>query len=358
MPETAPSPPARTVRIGPRTVGDGQRVLVVAEAGVNHGGALDQALRLVDAAARAGVDAVKFQMFRAAELATAAAAPAAYQQARGGGASQRDLLRRLELPDEAFARIAAHCRMRGVEFLATPFSPPDVDRLLPLGVPALKIASTDLNNLPLLRRAVGTGLPLIVSTGAATEPEIRAAVGRLYAWGAAGRLILLHCVSGYPTPLAAANLRAIADLRRVAGVPCGFSDHTRSSAIAGWAVAAGACLLEKHFTLDRTAPGPDHAMSLNPEELAAYVSAARGAETALGRGGLGMTALEADVRAAARRSVVAARSIPAGTVLTADMLTLKRPAGGIEPEHLETLLGRQAAADIAPDTVLTWDLIR
>jgi N,N'-diacetyllegionaminate synthase len=206
----------------------------------------------------------------------------------------------------------------------------------------------------LLRRAAGTGLPLIVSTGAATAPEIEQAVARLRAWGTTERLVLLHCVSGYPAPLAAANLGAIAALRRLSGVPCGFSDHTTSTAIAGWAVAAGACVLEKHFTLDRTSAGPDHAMSLGPAELIEYVAAARAAEAALGDGRLGMTPLEADVRSVARKSVVAAVDISAGTRVGPEMLTVKRPGGGISPEAIDDVAGRIAIVDIPADTVVTW----
>ncbi len=346
-----------TVRIGDRKVGDHCPVMIVAEAGVNHDGRLDQALRLVDVAADAGADVVKFQVFRAAQLVTAAAATAEYQQA-AGARSQREMLARLELSDDDFARIAEHCRERGIEFLATPFSPPDVDRLIKLGVHAIKIASPDLNNVPLLRRAADLGLPLIVSTGAATAEEIDAAVERLCAWGVGDRLVLLHCISGYPAPLEAANLRAIASLRTAFGVPCGFSDHTRATHIAAWAVAAGACVLEKHFTLDRDAAGPDHAFSLSPDELATYVATARAAEQTLGTGQIGMSDVEAEVRAVARQSVVAAAAIPAGTVLTGEMLTVKRPGGGIPPERLESLIGRELTVDLVRDTMLTWDLVR
>jgi sialic acid synthase SpsE len=344
------------VRIGNHVIGNGERVLIVAEAGVNHDGALETALRLVDVAADAGADVVKFQMFRAVELVTATASPAAYQRA-SGARTQLEMLRRLELSDADFERIQARCRERAVEFLATPFSVPDVDRLVRLGARAIKIASTDLNNVPLLRRVVDTNKPLIVSTGASTPAEINSAVHRLRAWGAGGRLVLLHCISGYPAPLEAANLRAIASLRQAYGVPCGFSDHTESTEIAGWAVAAGACLLEKHFTLDRGARGPDHAMSLDPGQLAVYGRAVRDAEAALGSGRLGMTAVEADVRAAARKSVVAARPILTGARITAEMLTVKRPSGGIAPEEFDIVLGRRAVVDIAADTVLTWDML-
>lgn len=350
-------PNVRVVTLGQRRVGPGEPVLIIAEAGVNHDGSVDRALELVDIAASAGADVVKFQMFRADELVTLGAAAAEYQRARGAQ-SQHELLRRLELTDEEFARVAAHCRARRIEFLATPFGVRDVDRLAALGVRAIKIASTDLNNVPLLRRAVETGLPLIVSTGAALADEMTAAVARLRAWGAGDRLVLLHCVSGYPAPLPAANLRAIAALQEVTGVPCGFSDHTPSTDIAGWAVAAGACVLEKHFTSDPRRPGPDHAMSLDPAQLSRYVAAARQAEEALGSGLLGMTAVEENVRAVARRSVVAATRIAAGATLTAEMLAVKRPGGGITPEQYDALLGRRAAVEIAPDTLLTWDMVQ
>ncbi len=330
--------------------------MVVAEAGVNHDGSRQAALALVDAAAETGADFVKFQVFRADELATATAAVAAYQQI-AGHAQQREMLRRLELSDADLVRIRDHCRARRIDFLATPFSPADVDRLVALGVPALKIASTDLNNAPLLRRAARTGLPMIVSTGAATAEEIEAAVLRLAQWGATERLVLLHCVSGYPTPTASANLGAIRALGRLARVPVGFSDHTTSVAIAGWAVAAGACLLEKHFTLDRTRAGPDHAMSLEPADLAAYVATAREAEAALGSGRLGMSPLEREVRAVARKSVVSACRISAGTTVTPEMLTIKRPGGGVPPDELDAVIGRRAERDIPADTVIEWGML-
>jgi N,N'-diacetyllegionaminate synthase len=357
LPQPLPGREGSIVRIGLRDVGDGCPVLIVAEAGVNHDGSVDKALRLVDVAADAGADVVKFQMFRAAELVTSTAEAAAYQRA-GGASSQRALLARLELSDADFARVVTHCHQRGIMFLATPFGPADVERLVTLGAIALKIASTDLTNPLLLRAAVKTGLPLVVSTGAATAEEILASVARLREWGAGERLVLLHCVSGYPAPLAAANLRAIDALHTAAEAPVGFSDHTESTAIAGWAVAAGACVLEKHFTLDRASPGPDHAMSLGPVELRAYVRAAREAEAALGSGRLGMTAIEADVRRVARRSVVAAMPIKAGTVLTPGLITLKRPAGGIPADEFDRALGRHAVMDIPADTLITWEMLR
>jgi len=384
------------MQIAGREVGVGKSVFVIAEAGVNHNGSVETALRMVDAAAEAGADAVKFQMFRATELTTAEAAMADYQRQRCGEESQRAMLSKLELTLDDFRRIRRRCEERSILFLATPFSEGDLARLLELGaawapeaargstpspcplpqrgrgelgrtlkpadrgagVAAIKIASTDLTNGPLLDAAAATGLPLIVSTGAATAEEMGASVDRLVRGGASQRLILLHCVSCYPTPIEAANLRAIAALRREFGVPVGLSDHTTSVETGGWAVAAGACVLEKHFTLDRAAAGPDHAMSLTPPQLAEYVRQVRAVGAALGDGTVGMTQIEEDVRAAARKSVVSAVAIRQGTRLARSMLTLKRPGTGIPPNDLATLLGREAATDIPSDTLLSWDMVR
>ncbi|MEE9211171.1 MAG: N-acetylneuraminate synthase family protein [Phycisphaeraceae bacterium] len=349
---------ALPVSIARHRIAPGERTFIVAEAGVNHNGCVETALRMVDAAADAGADAVKFQMFRAADLVTAKASTAQYQQQGCGKTSQRAMLSLLELSQEAFLRIKAHCDLRSILFLATPFGPAEVGQLLELNAPAIKIASTDLTNGPLLEAAAQTDLPIIVSTGASTEGEIRSGVDRLGKAGATGRLVLLHCVSCYPTPLEAVNLRAIAALQRVYCVPCGLSDHTTSTQVGGWAVAAGACVLEKHFSLDPTAPGPDHKMSLTPNQLQEYIAAVRTAEQALGRGMVGMTDRELEVRAVASRSVVAALDIPAGTRLTARMLTLKRGGGGIRATDLGVLPGRRAAVDIPCDTTLSWDMVQ
>jgi len=351
--------------IGGRRVGPGQRVFVIAEAGVNHNGDAETALRMVDAAAEAGADAVKFQMFRAADLTAASAPLAVYQRAATAHQhtatrldSQRDMLSGLELSFEEFARIKRRCDERRILFLATPFGISEVSRLVELGAPAIKIASTDLTNDELLTAAAATGLPLIVSTGASTADEIAESVKYMAQAGASDRLILLHCVSCYPAPIEAINLRAIGALRAAFGVPVGFSDHTTSTSTGGWAVAAGACVLEKHFTLDCGAEGPDHAMSLTPNELAAYIAAVREAESALGGGAIGMCDDEREVRDAARRSVVARVDIARGTCLERTMLTAKRPGTGIPSPRLSELVGRVAAMDIPSDTVLSWDMLR
>ncbi|MFQ5413651.1 MAG: N-acetylneuraminate synthase family protein [Phycisphaerae bacterium] len=356
------------VVIGGHRIGRGEPVFVIAEAGVNHDGSVATALDMVDVATRAGATAVKFQVFRASALASASAPAATYQRSATGTASQRAMLSRLELSEDDFARVADRCRARGILFLATPFATDDVATVVRLGTCAIKIASTDINNTPLLRAAADTGLPMIVSTGASTPREIRIGVDHILrcargtapyapARANAPALVLLHCVSCYPTPLDAANLGAIAALEAAFRVPCGYSDHTRSTQTGGWAVAAGARVVEKHFTIDRARRGPDHAVSLDPDELRDYVSAIRRAEQAMGTGVIGMSPTEADVRAVARKSVVAAADIPAGAILRADMLALKRPGGGIAPDALATVIGRRTRVDIPRDTLLTWDVV-
>ena len=346
------------IRIGDVLAGPGQRVYVIAEAGVNHNGDVDTAKRMVDVARQAGADAVKFQAFRAERLVTRSAAMADYQKRDAPGTSnQYEMLRELELWPDAFAEIRAHCRECGIAFLATPFAPEDVAMLTALEPVAIKIASSDLTNTPLLEAAAETHLPLIVSTGAAKGDEIDAGIAWLRQRDAADRLILLHCVSSYPTDPCDANLRRIAVLADRFGVPTGFSDHTTGIETGALAVAAGAVMIEKHFTLNRSQAGPDHSFSLEPDELAAYIRNIRLAEQMLGSGGLDCADCENDVRRLSRASVVAAVDIAAGQVLRPHMLVVKRPAGGIEPAHLHELIGLTTAQDIPADTPLTWEMV-
>jgi N,N'-diacetyllegionaminate synthase len=346
------------VCIGDRAVGCGLPTFVIAEAGVNHNGDLETALRMVDVAALAGADAVKFQVFQADELVTGSAMTAAYQRVGGGTDRQQEMLRRLELPPEDFRRVKQRCEERGVHFLATPFGVSEVALVCALGVPAIKVASTDLTNVPLLEAVVQAELPIIMSTGAATVEEIDQAVKWMGNSGARHRLILLHCVSCYPTPDDAINLRAIREHISRFNLLTGLSDHTTSVRTGAWAVAAGACVLEKHFTLDPLQPGPDHAMSLNPRQLTEYISLVREAEAALGDGAIGLQAEEEDVRMVARRSVVAAVDVRAGTALTSEMLALKRPGTGLSPDELPWLVGRRVIVDIPRDAVISVDMLQ
>lgn len=341
--------------IGRRRVGPGAPVFIIAEAGVNHNGRLDLALRLVDAAAEAGADAVKFQAFRADRLASRRAPKAAYQEAAGGkGEGQAEMLRRLELSAEDFAAIRMRCEERGIAFLATPFDDESLELLQRMAVPAFKIGSGDLTNLPFIRAVARCGRPVLLSTGMSTLGEVAAAVAAFRDAGGED-LLLFHCTSAYPAPYEHVNLRAMVTLRESFGVPVGYSDHTPGTAVALASVAMGACAVEKHLTLDRALPGPDHRASLEPGEFRDLVRGIRAVEAALGDGVKRPAPCEAEVRMVARKSVVAVRRIPAGSLIGADAVAIKRPGDGIPPAALAAVIGRRAAVDIEADEVLTWD---
>jgi N-acetylneuraminate synthase/N,N'-diacetyllegionaminate synthase len=349
---------AKTIRIGDRIVGDNHPVLVIAEAGVNHNGNVEEALRLVDAAADAKADAVKFQVFRSCNLTTPSAPTAKYQNSSVQCATtQRDLLSQLELSITDFEQVKKKCDERRIIFLATPFGIEELETVVRLGAPAIKIASTDFTNSILITSAARTGLPLILSTGASTRDELCGAVDLLRERTALERTMFLHCISAYPTPIDALNLRAVREIQALTDRPTGFSDHSTSTDSGAWAVVAGACVVEKHLTMDRAATGPDHAMSLSPREFSEYVAKIREVERALGTGEIGFQPLEADVRKVSRRSVVASRSIACGEKITSDAITLKRPGTGILPKDLEQVIGRTAKHDIVSDTMLSWEMI-
>jgi len=336
--------------IGGSRVGDGAPCFVIAEAGVNHGGDQDRAHALVDVAADAGADAVKFQAFHTDELVAAGAAPAPYQGA-AGSQSQRELLRGLELTPDALAALARHARERNVIFLASVFDEQSLDVLDQIGVAAFKIASPDVAN-PILLEAIGSrGRPVILSTGTADLAEVEAAVLTLRGTGVRD-LVLLQCTSAYPAPADESNLKAMATMREAFSVPVGFSDHTIGDAVALAAVALGACVLEKHFTLDRLLPGPDHRASLEPDELARLVRSVRTVEKALGDGVKQSTPSERENSDAVRRSLAAAADLPAGTVLERAMLVALRPGTGIPAAHVDEIVGRRLGRAVARHALL------
>ena len=327
------------------------RTLIIAEAGVNHNGDLELARRLIDVAADAGADRVKFQTFRADRLATRDARKADYQNRTTGAAeSQQAMLRGLELTREMHEILIAHCRARGIGFFSTGFDPESIDLLAALGLDQFKIPSGEITNLPYLRHVGRYGYPVILSTGMATLGEIEAALEVLEQAGTPrGRITVLHCNTEYPTPMADVNLRAMLTIRDAFGVAVGYSDHTLGIEVPIAAVALGATVIEKHFTLDRTLPGPDHKASLEPDELKAMVSAIRNIEQALGDGIKRPSPSEEKNKAVARKSIVAARAIRAGEVFTAENVTVKRPGTGISPMRWDEVLGRVAQRNFAPD---------
>lgn len=347
----------RSFAIAGRPVGPGAPCFVIAEAGVNHNGSLELALRLVDEAAAAGADAVKFQTFRAERLVTAAAPRAEYQARNTGDAgTQLEMLRRLELSEEAHAALLERCRERGILFLSTPFDDDSADLLVRLDVPAFKVSSGDLTNLPFLERLAAVGRPVILSTGMATLGDAEAALAAVRRAGDPP-VALLQCVSEYPARASDANLAVMATYERCFAVPSGYSDHTLGLEVAFAAVALGARVLEKHFTLDRGLPGPDHQASLEPGELRALVAGVRAVEGAVGNGCKTVTPGELDNARAGRKSLVAAADLAAGTRLTRAEVDVLRPGTGLSPAQLPIVLGRTLRHEVAAGTLLDWGML-
>ncbi len=326
-------------------------VMVIAEVGVNHDGSLDRALQLVDAAADAGADAVKFQTFTAEALATAVAPKADYQsRAAGPEESQLEMLRRLELDAGAHRRLVERCADRGVRFLSSPFDLASIELLAALGVDTIKVPSGAVTDLPYLRKIGAMGVGVLLSTGMADLEEVRAALEILEGAGTSrGDVVVLHCTTEYPTPLEEVNLRAMVTMKDELGVRVGYSDHTRSLIVPVCAVAMGAEVVEKHFTLDRTLPGPDHAASVEPAELAGIVRAIREAEVALGSALKAPTSAECRNAEVVRKSIVAARDIAEGELFDENNLTTKRPAAGLTPMMWDDVLGRRATRAFEKD---------
>ena len=346
-----------TFDIAGRPVGPGHPCYVIAEAGSNHNRDLDTAYALIDAAADAGADAVKFQTYTAEGLYSRHTPDMRYLKQQGlvgEGESVFDLIKRIEIPWEWHAGLARHAADRGIAFFSTPFEEAAVDLLEEVGVPAYKIASYEVNHLPLLERAARTGKPLIVSTGMASLGDIERALDTANAAGA-NDMLLLHCAINYPPRFEDLNLRAITTLADAFRIPIGWSDHTMGHTADVVAVTLGACAVEKHFTLTRNQPGPDHPFALEPGELGAMVQAIRETEAALGSSVKRVTEAETEMFKLGRRSLVAARDIPAGGELTRDDLAVKRPGFGIPVHAMEEVVGRHAARDLERDQVLTWD---
>lgn len=335
-------------------LGSKDGVFVIAEIGVNHDGSTEQAIKLVRGAAEAGADAVKLQLFRAERLMHASSSFAEYQKRDAKEATAIEMLRRYELSEEAVAQIAAETRRLGLKLLATPFSPGDLQLIRSLDLPAIKIASPDLVNKPLLREAARLGRPLLVSTGAAEMDEVAATVGWLKEWNAG--FALLHCVSSYPVPMAEANLGWIGELRARFGAAVGYSDHTSEIVAGALAVAAGAEFIEKHLTLDRQAPGPDHAASLEVAQFAEYVRLIRLARTMIGAGGKRVLDIERDVRRVSRQSLVLAKSVAAGKAIDESDLTVQRPGTGVPAGEIDRWIGRRAVRCLKRGEMFSADM--
>ncbi len=338
--------------ISGKSIGLGNPCFIIAEAGVNHNGSLELALKLVDAAVAVGADAVKFQTFDAAALATHDVHKASYQKDRSDGKTQFEMLKALMLTKKDFITIFEYCKQKGIIFLSTPFDPGSADFLNQINVPAFKLSSGDLNNYPFLSHVASFGKPLIVSTGMAEMYEIKKALKTIRAAGCKD-VIFLQCTTAYPAPIEHTNIRAMVTLRQELKTLVGFSDHTPGFEAAAAAVALGACIIEKHLTLDRAMVGPDHLASLDPAGFSALVSVIRNVEKALGTSEKTVVPIERDLRGVIRKRLVASKDIPKGSTFSADNVCIKRSSGGMEPEMFQKILGKKAKQYISRDTPIS-----
>lgn len=333
-----------------------KRTLIIAEAGVNHNGSLELAKRLVDKAVEAGVDYIKFQTFNASKLVTKAAKQAEYQQKNIGkkGDSQYQMLKKLEFTPSQYNELVDYCNLRGIKFFSTAFDFDSIEYLHSLNLGLWKIPSGEVTNYPFLKRVAVYNEPTILSTGMCDMVDVRSAVDALYKNGLSKEnLILLHCNTEYPTPFEDVNLKAMDAIRKEFDVEVGYSDHTKGIEVPIAAVALGATVIEKHFTLDRNMEGPDHKASLEPDELKAMVSAIRNIEKAVGGDGTKhVSESEKKNIAIARKSIVAACDIKAGEVFTEQNLTVKRPGNGISPMRWEEVVGTKAKRDFSEDDLI------
>ncbi|MFH1617153.1 MAG: N-acetylneuraminate synthase [Candidatus Margulisiibacteriota bacterium] len=344
-------------KIFSRLFDEEQPVFVIAEAGVNHNGSLELAKKLVDAAKSVGADAVKFQTFCAEEMVCKNARKADYQKKNDlKNETQFEMLKKLELKPIDFKLLAQYCAKKRLAFLSSPFDHKSVDLLESLKMPVYKIASGEITNFPLLEYIGKKRKPVILSTGMATLKEIRDAVALLKRTGTK-KIALLHCITSYPARDEVLNLKAIQTLKKKFALPVGFSDHSQGTVAAAAAVALGAGVIEKHFTLDNFMPGPDHRASLDPQAMTKMVKNIRTIEKALGDGKKIPSSEEKVIKKLARKSLVASKNIARGEKISLAMVTSKRPQGGISPVYYKKVVGRRARQDISKDSIIHWKML-
>ena len=328
--------------------------IIIAEAGVNHNGSYERAKRMIDTAHQCGVDYIKFQTFKANKIANRFAVQADYQKKNlKEESSQVEMLKKLELSDNDFYSLKDYCDEIGIKFMSTPFDLESIDFLSELSMDYMKVPSGEITNLPYLRKIASKGIPVIMSTGMCRLGEIEDALDVLYKGGmSTNDITLLHCNTEYPTPMVDVNLRAMETLRSAFGTKVGYSDHTQGIEVPIAAVAMGATVIEKHFTLDKTLPGPDHVASLDPVELKAMVDAIRNIGFAIGMAEKRVSSSECKNIAIARKSIVAAKDIKSGEIFTEYNLTVKRPGNGISPMQWDSIIGKMAIRDFAADELI------
>lgn len=336
----------KTVSIAGRLIGEGKPCFIIAEAGVNHNGDIKLAKKLIDVAQKVGANAIKFQTFKAEDLVTKSAEKAEYQkETTGSEGTQFEMIKKLELTERDFKELFVYAQEKGILFLSSPFDKESADLLDELGVATFKVPSGEITNFPLLKHIARKMKPIILSTGMATLEEVKEALDVIKEEGEE-EIILLHCVSSYPAKIEDMNLKAMETLGNTFRLPVGLSDHSLGITIPIAATALGACVIEKHFTLDKNLPGPDHRASLEPEELKQLVTTIRDVEKAMGNGVKRPTKNEEENKKVARRSIVARVDIPRDTIITEEMLDIKRPGTGLEPKYINTIVGRKVKKHI------------
>ena len=348
----------KEIKIGEKRIGNDNPCFVIAEAGVNHNGEPEKAIELVSVAHQAGADAVKFQLYDVEEQVSQYAENAPYQRKGSGKQTMAQMAKSYDLPWEKHKDIVEHCKKIGIMYMSSCFDPLAVNFLInELDGDCIKVGSGELTNYPLLKHMAQTGKPILLSTGMTTLADVEGAVDQIQSNGSSP-IVLLHCVSNYPAPDSDINLKAIKTMEEEFNLPVGYSDHTQGNIAAIAAVALGAKVVEKHFTIDKSLPGPDHAMSLDPQELEDFVKSIRTTESMLGDGIKKPTEAEKEMQIYARRSVVAASNIKAGVQLGSTNITLKRPATGIDPRSMAQIIGKTATVDIPKDRPITWDMLQ
>ena len=342
------------VEFGNVHIGDGEKTFIIAEIGVNHNGDINLAKKMVKEAAKSGVNAVKFQTFIAKDMITKNTKKAKYQEKNSKTSLQMEMIEKLQLSKEDFFKISQYAKSKNVLFLSSPFDIKSVDLLENLDVPGFKVGSGELNNFELLEYIESKDKPIILSTGMSTLEEIQETFDFITN---KDKLIILHCITGYPSKFEDANLKFINTLKEKFDVPIGFSDHSPGIELAIAAVGLGACVIEKHFTLDKTLDGPDHQASLEPREFKAMVDAIRNVEIAMGDGKRKMAESELEIRDVARKSIVAACDIPKGSTLNHRMLAIKRPGTGIEPKYIKSLIDKKTKVEIKKDDLIKFEFL-
>ena len=344
----------KKIKIGNKIIGEGEPCFIIAEAGVNHNGDFRLAKKLINVAKQAGADAVKFQTFKAENVVTETAGMAEYQKENiGSKKSQLSMIKELELSYKDFIKLKKYCDEKKIIFLSTPHSEDAIDFLEPI-VPAYKIGSGDLTNLPFLGKIAKKQKPIILSTGMANLSEVREAISTIKKQENK-KIILLHCTTNYPCPLKEVNLKAMLTLKKEFDLPVGYSDHTLGITVPIMAVAMEAKVIEKHFTLNKNLPGPDHKASLEPRELEEMVKLIREAEKVLGSGIKKPTKSEEKIKKIVRKSIIAKTNIPKGRKLTKEMLVIKRPGTGIEPKYINKIVGKVAKKEIKKDNLIKFE---